>query len=448
MFSLHPSSTIPVQFTFDRRWSSHIPLRPIPDVQQQWFDTLRTSPKSIRSVTVDTYSDPYYNSNRMQAWGVDGGPVQVELTADYYRALHSLSGFPNVNDIALRFTSDCVGRGNDLGSFCDFYLLEDHEHRIHVLDAFFKATAALCRAQRQMPGGGDQRLSTLTVRNLQNTPDEHVTSSDDFRETIRDMTALHLQICTEWNDDHALSRPDMVNFWGHLRSRWLEPLADQLETLTLYWDIDWGLYPLMDLRGLHFPRLKSLSLGTYVFGVDAQLDWLLSHKTLEHLSLDSCAICTSWNLGPYDDPDETPALRFALDNLAVREAYDPKGIHGPPADEWIFEYHSRWPTYFGRIAKELPALRRFQFGDAWDPWGYKRESEPNPYRDTRFEDRHLLGGELPGRYVDFMDTDHYEDTGLPGAYNCEESHAARLLDGEQKALDELLDVVRERNENR
>ncbi|KAK1761662.1 hypothetical protein QBC33DRAFT_574750 [Phialemonium atrogriseum] len=88
----------------------------------------------------------------------------------------------------------------------------------------------------------------------------------------------------------------MRSFWPHLLSQWLELLANQLETLTLYWDNHWGLFPPMDLRKLHFTRLKSLSLGTYVFSLDEQLEWLLSHKTLEHLSFDSCAICSNWNI--------------------------------------------------------------------------------------------------------------------------------------------------------
>jgi len=178
-----------------RRWSSHLSLRPVPESQQQWFDTLQNSPNSIRSITIDTHPDAYYTSNRTQDWGVEGGPRSVELTPDYYRALSSLSSFPNITDIALRFTSDCVTCETE-SWWSDCNLLEDHKRRTDILAAFFKSTAALCRTQRQLPRH-DQRLSTLTVRNLQNTPEEQITSSDDFLATIRDVTALHLQICTE-----------------------------------------------------------------------------------------------------------------------------------------------------------------------------------------------------------------------------------------------------------
>lgn len=41
----------------------------------------------------------------------------------------------------------------------------------------------------------------------------------------------------------------------------------------------WGLFLSMVLRDLHFPKLRSLLLGTYVFGLDEQLRWLLTHKT-------------------------------------------------------------------------------------------------------------------------------------------------------------------------
>ena len=188
---------------------------------------------------------------------------------------------------------------------------------------------------------------------------------------MKDVTALHLHICTEWNEDNANGLPEMRSFWPHLLSRWLEPLADQLETLTLYWDNHWGLFPPMDLRDLHFPRLKSLSLGAYVFGLDEQLEWLLSHKTLEHLSFDSCAICSSWDIP--DPPNEHhlhDELRFAQRRLPVSTTFDPQAGLGELGSEWVFKYDGRWPTYFARMAKELPKLRRFQFGHNWDPWGH------------------------------------------------------------------------------
>ncbi len=347
------------------RWSSHLSLTPVPETQQKWFDTLRTSPRSIRSVTIDTHPDPYYTSNRTEDWGVEGGPTEAELTPDYFRALSSLSSFPNIIDITLRFTSDCVGVGND-SIFSDYFLLEPHDRRLSLLQSFFHSTAQLCRTQRHLPNH-TPRLSTLTIRNLQNTPEEHVTLSPDFLETTQDLTALHLQICTEWSPDHFLTLPDMVRFWPHLRARWLEPLAPRLEALTLYCDAQWGLWPQMDLRGLRFPRLRSLALGTYVFGLDEQVDWLLGHKTLEQLALDSCGICVGWEFGPYDDPAETAELGFAMERLAVRT--DPEGVRGERGDQWSFGYGARWPGYFGRIERELPALRRFQFGGAWDPWG-------------------------------------------------------------------------------
>ncbi|KAF3002145.1 hypothetical protein E8E14_003306 [Neopestalotiopsis sp. 37M] len=400
--------------------SAVLHLQPTAESQRQWFDVVNNSPGVPRSVIVDTYPDPYYTSNRQTNWGIDGVDYCHKLGPDFYHALAALHRLPNVSEVALRFTSDCFGTQTasrspttDAG-----WVFEDRERRATILDAFFKATAEHCRTT------GNQALQSLTVRNLQNTTCEGVTTSDDFRETVKHLTALHLQVCTEWNDDHAYLLEEMSTFWPHLRSRWLEPLADQLDTLSLYWDTRWGLFPAMDMRGLHFPKLRSLLLGTYVFGLDEQLRWLLSHKTLRYLSLDACVICSDWRVS---DPTEyyfQDELRMAKANFPVAVPFDPKVAGTGLGSDWRFKYDLRWPAVFEQLANELPELRDFRFADNWDPFGEGSQKELRG--DTRFEDRYSLGAEYgsPSPYVIFfpgMGGDGFDVRWVSDAYDHDQS---------------------------
>lgn len=80
-------------------------------------------------------------------------------------------------------------------------------------------------------------------------------------------------------------------FFSTLPSFWLRPMISNLEHLTLYSNVYFGFYPKLDLHGVHFPRLKTLSFGKYTFAHDSQLEWILSHgDTLKELYLDNCPI--------------------------------------------------------------------------------------------------------------------------------------------------------------
>lgn len=72
---------------------------------------------------------------------------------------------------------------------------------------------------------------------------------------------------------------------------WLSPSCENLTTFVLYQDVHFGFLPKLDLRGIHFRKLRTLSLGRYVFSHEWQLDWLAGHaSTLENLYLDECTI--------------------------------------------------------------------------------------------------------------------------------------------------------------
>lgn len=80
-------------------------------------------------------------------------------------------------------------------------------------------------------------------------------------------------------------------FFRGLPSLWLEPGTSNLQHLTLFANPYWGYYPKFSLQGVHFPNLKTLSLGKHCFVDDSQLDWTLSHgSTLTKLHFSDCTI--------------------------------------------------------------------------------------------------------------------------------------------------------------
>lgn len=128
-----------------------------------------------------------------------------------------------------------------------------------------------------------------------------------------------------------------------------------LRHLTLYSSLYFGFYPKCDLRGIHFPHLKTLSLGNYTFIHDSQLDWILSHgATLTELYLDDCPILFEVAIGDYQ-----------------RTYLDPKVFE--PKEEFGGDYHTvyrtRWCDYFRAFKDGLPHLRHFRYGHSphwWD----------------------------------------------------------------------------------
>lgn len=146
-----------------------------------------------------------------------------------------------------------------------------------------------------------------------------------------------------------------------------------LQRLVLYSDFRFGFFPTLDLTRLHFPNLRSLCLGLYVFAQDSQFSWIVSHSdTLQELYMDNCSILyqvghtiPGW-LGEDGFPVEHPP-----------NADQPYGKSYPPwerdNDPTLRDYQTRWHDAFSRFENELPKLRRFVFGIS-DEWNYDTES--------------------------------------------------------------------------
>ncbi|KAH7359611.1 hypothetical protein BKA66DRAFT_395877, partial [Pyrenochaeta sp. MPI-SDFR-AT-0127] len=201
----------------------------------------------------------------------------------------------NLEEVEVKFARECafadpVGQP---GHALNTNIAETISFRNEVLEFLFTAL-------RQ-----DEKVKSLTIKNLQDYMDKSVFESEDFKAVRNELSKLHLQITTEHDQDvPEYSILDSSCHQGFRRDRpdtWLKLLTNQLTCLTLYGtECFWGVWPLVDFRQVPaFPYLKSLSLGKFTIAHEWQVDWVLSHRpTLEELILDDCPIVTAltiWN---------------------------------------------------------------------------------------------------------------------------------------------------------
>lgn len=153
-------------------------------------------------------------------------------------------------------------------------------------------------------------------------------------------------------------------------------------------NIYFGYSPKLDLRGVHFPSLRTLALGNYTFTHDWQLDWLSSHSsTLENLYLDDCIVVYYAKL--YDckvDSEGYPIVRHGgnTDLLGPR-------VFGSYESRFI---DLTWARILHHLRAHLTSLRHFRIGKS-TRWG-----RCGPARNVlEYED--LAIGLLPDRYQVF-----------------------------------------------
>ncbi|KAE8340618.1 hypothetical protein BDV24DRAFT_151753 [Aspergillus arachidicola] len=181
----------------------------------------------------------------------------------------------------------------------------------------------------------------------------------------RELAIRDLQNVNESNSDEVerIEKHDEIHtFFSALPSFWLKPALQNLEHLAIYSSHYFGYYSKLDLRGVHFPRLRTLALGNYTFVHDSQLDWILSHRdTLTELYLDDCAIL--WVVAPFDKDKE----RTYLDP-------DSYTTHPGLVGHGYATYDKRWHHYF-KTLQELSHLRHFRYGHS----GYWSGDESTPF---------------------------------------------------------------------
>lgn len=175
---------------------------------------------------------------------------------------------------------------------------------------------------------------------------------------------------------------------------WLSPCSATLTRLALYSDQYFGYMPRLDLRGLHFPRLRTLALGNYIISHAWQLDWLARHgPSLRHLYLDDCSIINYFQL--YAPTDIEGYV------TAPCKPYPDDLLHRPT----IRTSSLRWAAVFDALRAAGTSLHTFRIGSsALGGWHFYRarrlrapvdgdSSHPRVYERLRvglFPDRYLL----------------------------------------------------------
>ena len=270
-------------------------------------------------------------------------------------AVSSIAKLPNLKALQICFAEKCVG-ARETEWWEEDEDTEPISHRLQTLKTVFGAL----RRRRAAFDKEDwtTAIRSLTLKNLQNLPIPEFTSSDLYKDVVKDINELHLMIAHEYNEpgpDHDLDRVERQTYEPYLEKELLPPLADQLRSLTLTFRECWGVVPAyFDGKGLVFPNLKTLTLGEFVIGHHDQFDWVLAQKSLETLRLDRCFIVShlrvlnvqwdTWRARvPTHDWHEYPDGAF--------------GIEKDHSQAWGFS--ATWKTVYDSIRNGLPKLREF-----------------------------------------------------------------------------------------
>ncbi|KAM0723991.1 hypothetical protein Q7P37_000982 [Cladosporium fusiforme] len=310
---------------------------------QATLDDAEAEPHAFWDVPRWREDDPEYANDAEHGIEVNG------IVSPTFKAMLSDIGlFTNLRRVEVHFDWEVEGAENDLSGG---HNKEWVEYRQPFLSNVFRALN-----HQEHPAF---KVHSLSIRNLHDLSDYGLLQSDDFKAIVSRLDTLELSIATQDNEaspEGNIDFPERHRFFGKdLIDYWLVPVRENLVNLKIYCNCYWGYLPKCDLRGLHFPRLKSLAFGNMTFTHDWQLDWIIQHgETLESLILDDCPIihdaCMYHTLGH----DRYVVLR---DN-------------GTPSPEWHggkeWTYSSRWHDYFGKLAAGLPHLRHFGIGHG--PW--------------------------------------------------------------------------------
>ncbi|CAH0050871.1 unnamed protein product [Clonostachys solani] len=276
----------------------------------------------------------------------------------YTDALTRIIDLKNLTAVSFHYTKTC--RTHE-----DLYYEEDVETESTRILNLFHFFHVLKRRMVESPNASPIR--SLTIENLQNLILPDLTSTDAFQSVMRELTSLHLVVGEERNSLDSemmldLHRPERLGFEPHLRNHWIAPIAGQLTSLTLMFQVCWGVMPaIFDTSDLYFPHLRVLHLGAYGIAYPNQFDWVLRNKGIQTLRLDRCFI------GSYFRFNNKLRQQWGIDNTGWVQL--PKGSFGfgDDDDDEVFTFNGTWEDVFNSIREELPALTDFRFDYMYIP---------------------------------------------------------------------------------
>ncbi|RSL67591.1 hypothetical protein CEP53_002947 [Fusarium sp. AF-6] len=281
-----------------------------------------------------------------QHWEEKGGQYPAFQTA-----INRITELPHLEALELRFSDQCHGVA-DPSLFLDD--TEEAESRINTLKAVFGAL------DRRAADPSNSVVRSLTIENLQNLPIPDFTKSNVFKNVMKDVNELHLSIATEYNEhgpDRDVYKKERQTFEPFLQTEILAPIAQNLTTLTLKFDQEWGTAPgKFDGRNLLFPKLESLTLENFIIGHHDHMDWVYAQKTLKSLHLKDLRIVSHLLV------EEESIDKWDLQTGDWKTwAYGAFGYESENAK--VFTFSDTWEIVFDSIRTSLPNLVDFRLYD-------------------------------------------------------------------------------------
>ena len=190
-------------------------------------------------------------------------------------------------------------------------------------------------------------LETLDIVNLPCRPQPDLTGDPRFFTLLGTLQTLSIK----FDHNYAHNEPQETSPRGHLSRQfftdfpntWLAPAPTDLTCLSLGAHELWGYILKVDFRGVHFPRLQSLVMECFVFSQDWQLEWILSHTSLQELSLLKCQILVQADWLGEKDEDGCPTSITEDDSALVQTHF----------------FYRSWHDYYQKILNDLENLRSF-----------------------------------------------------------------------------------------
>ncbi|KAL2812760.1 hypothetical protein BJX63DRAFT_239312 [Aspergillus granulosus] len=350
--------------------------QPLSSIGQRWvFDTAVVCPSDascdrLNQILENTKLASFVTKIYLNTWDqerdIEGQYYEIYQDEDdnsdndaglhprFWGVFDRLKDFPRLQNVVLRFHHKC-----DEDDMYD--VPQSTDFRSAVMTRFIDALSALPQPV--------QGLGLQDIENINPTEVETVAKLQQVLGSVRSLRLNITNVSRGMSGSSDIHRDAPQRFHSELPSFWLKPAMSNLEHFTLYSSLLIGFFPICDLRGIHFPRLKTLALGNYTFIHDSQLEWILSHgSTLTELYMDDCAIV--WEAGIYDREDEP--------TLLPREDF--RTHPGLPDGQLYTSYSKRWVDYFRAFESDLPNLLHFRFGHSpywWDEdtTPFERESE-------------------------------------------------------------------------